>query len=106
VPFTSFPNFLLISKYTLFLFRIRFFQIFKVDLKARITLKEVVYIVVVVGLSLAIFESGVNFQMMYAVNGSVIAFFYVIVIPIWLHFKCVWYDRSSGVIENDPEWNR
>jgi uncharacterized protein YybS (DUF2232 family) len=66
----------------------------------------VLYIVGVVGLSLLIYETGLNFQLMYALNGSLIAFVYVIIIPIWIHFKCVWYDRSSGFIENDPEWNK
>jgi hypothetical protein len=28
-------------------------------------------------------------------------FIYIIVIPILIHFKCVYYDKASGYLDND-----
>ena len=76
------------------------------DLHAKITLKEVVYIVVGVGVALLVFMSGINLQTIYSLNGAVLGYIYIIVFPIWMHFKCVFSDKSSGYIESDEEWNR
>jgi hypothetical protein len=35
---------------------------------------------------------------MITLNGAIIAFVYVVIVPSWLHLKCVFYDRSSGYI--------
>ena len=37
----------------------------------------------------------------YAFNGAVTGFFYVLLIPIAIHLKCVWLDHSSGFVEKD-----
>ena len=99
LTFLSFPSKKLIY------FRVRFFQIFHIDLKSRMTLKEAVYILIMALVCLFVYETGLSFQVMYAINGTVIALHYTTIVPIWIHFKCIWYDRSSGTIENDPEWN-
>jgi hypothetical protein len=84
---------------------VRFFQIFKVDLGSRIEIKEIVYIVTLCLLSFAIYVWGVKLQTIYALNGAILGYIYVILIPIWIHFKCVWVNRSSGTIERDDAWN-
>jgi len=49
--------------------------------------------------------SRVNLQVLYALNGALLGYSNVIIIPIWVHLKCLWWDRSSGKIEGDEEWN-
>ena len=79
---------------------------FKIDLHAKLSLKEFFYYFLVTIASILVYVLGANFQLLYTINGSVIAFSYVIVIPIWIHLKCIWYDRSSGTIEGNEEWNK
>jgi hypothetical protein len=50
--------------------------------------------------------SGVTLQTLYSLNGAIMGYTVAIVFPIWLHLKCIWYDRSSGCILNDEDWNR
>ena len=68
-------------------------------------MKEVIYYVLMIVASTVVYILGANFQLLYSLNGSVIAFSYVLVIPVWIHLKCVWFDRSSGTIKGDDEWN-
>jgi len=42
--------------------------------------------------------SRVNLQVLYALNGALLGYSNVIIIPIWVHLKCLWWDRSSGKI--------
>jgi len=58
------------------------------------------------GAATIVFISGVNFQLIIIVNGAVIGYLYVILIPIFMHFKCVWFAKHSGTIEGDEEWNK
>lgn len=71
---------------------------FKIDLSATLSLKEVFYYFIITAASILVYILGANFQLLYTVNGSVVAFSYVIVIPVWVHLKCIWYDGSSGTI--------
>lgn len=32
--------------------------------------------------------------------------FYVIIIPVAIHLKCLYYDRSAGYIKDDDEHNK
>ena len=52
-------------------------------------------------ISFAVFVSGIHMSVVFALNGAVIGFLYVILIPVWIHLKCIWFDRSSGTIEGD-----
>ena len=92
------PNFLLVSM-------IRFFQMFKVDMHAKISLKEIVYIVVVILVAFGVFVSGIDLQLIFSLNGALLGYVYIILFPIYVHFKCVFFDRSSGAIVDDEEWN-
>ena len=39
--------------------------------------------------------------MIIIVNGAVIGYLYVILIPIYIHFRCVFFGKNSGTIEGD-----
>lgn len=69
---------------------------FKIDLTKSISVKEVLYVMLIVLSSYAIYISNLNLITIFSFNGAVIGYTYVFVIPIWIHFKCVWFDKSSG----------
>ena len=79
---------------------------FKIDLNSRLSLKEMIYIMAILLVNFGSFVSGVSMSTVFALNGAVVGFLYVIMIPIWIHLKCIWYDKSSGTIEGDDDWNR
>ena len=53
-----------------------------------------------------VFVSGINLSTIFSLNGAVLGYIYIILFPIWVHFKCIYKDKSSGYIEDDPEWNK
>ena len=67
---------------------------------------EYFYILIIVSLSYLTYILGLSLVDILVINGTIICFTYVIVFPIWMHLKCVLYDRSSGFIEGDEEWNK
>lgn len=87
--FSFFPNFVIGSK-------IRFFQIFGVEIRKDIDWKEVVFIVSVVALALAFFLSNVQLQTMIKIDGAIVVSSLSIIFPVVMHLKCVLADRSSG----------
>jgi hypothetical protein len=46
--------------------------------------------------ALLVYISGVEVETMISIDGAIVGFTYIIVIPVWIHFKCVFYDFSSG----------
>lgn len=76
---------------------------FKQEVNKKISLKEIIYIIIFILVSYGVYASGVHLQVLISINGAVVGYTYVIVIPIWIHLKCVWYDKSSGAIEGDEE---
>ena len=78
---------------------IRFYQIFNIELQAKMKPKEIVYLFLAVLLCYLCFTGGFNLVTVYALNGSLVSYLYAILIPVVLHLKCVWKDRSSGTIE-------
>ena len=50
--------------------------------------------------------SGINLDTIFSLNGAVLGYLYIIVLPIWVHLKCIYFDKSSGFIEDDEEWNK
>ena len=81
---------------TLLRYRIRFFQIFGVEIRKDIDWKEVVFIVSVVALALAFFLSNVQLQTMIKIDGAIVVSSLSIIFPVVMHLKCVLADRSSG----------
>jgi hypothetical protein len=71
---------------------------FNVDVRRKTNCNEIIYILFFIGVCYAFYISGINLQALISFNGAVVGYSYVIVIPIWIHLKCVWYDRSSGFI--------
>jgi hypothetical protein len=71
---------------------------FKIEVQHRISWKEAIYIFIVVIISYLVYITGINLEVMITLNGAVVGFTYIIAIPVWIHFKCVFYDRSSGYI--------
>lgn len=57
-----------------------------------------------VAMCLWFYYSNVTLQTLYAINGAVLGYSNVIVVPIWIHLKCLW-DRNSGHIEDDFDHN-
>jgi len=39
------------------------------------------------------------------ISGSIIGYMFAIFIPIWIHLKCLHYDKSSGFIKDEDERN-
>ena len=72
-----------------------------IEVRKKTNLKEIIYVLAFVLVSYLVYISGINLQALISFNGAVVGYSYVIVIPIWIHLKCVWYDRSSGYIEGD-----
>lgn len=71
---------------------------FKIEILPNIKWQEVVYIVVMVLMALVVYLSGVHLETLVIINGAIVGFTYVILIPIWLHLKCLLYDNSCGYI--------
>ena len=69
-----------------------------IEVHKKTNTKEIIYILVFVLVSYLVYISGINLQALISFNGAVVGYSYVIVIPIWIHLKCVWYDRSSGLV--------
>jgi len=90
---------------TLLWFRIRFFQIFGVEVKRYVDLKEVIYIssIVVFGLLFEILN--VSIQAIINFDGAFILVLLDVILPMWIHYRCIFKDRHSGYIEDDEEWN-
>ena len=59
-----------------------------------------------IGLTYALFATGVTIQTLVVLDGSVTKFISVIFTPIWIHLKCIYYNKSSGFIEGEDERNR
>ena len=76
-----------------------------VDVHKKTNFREIMYILFFVLICLLVYLSGIHLQALISFNGAVVGYSYVIVIPIWIHLKCVWYDRSSGQVKDDPEHN-
>ena len=91
-----------------FLFiRIRIFQLFNIEHnpKDNISLGEAIYISVVVLICYSIKKLNVPLKIIIDICGAVIGYIFAIFFPTLLHFKCLHFDVSSGMIEGDEERN-
>lgn len=75
------------------------------ELYKKLTLKEVIYILVFVLVCFLVFATNARLQFLINIEGAIVGYTYVVIIPIWIHLKCVWYDKSSGTVEGDEERN-
>ena len=63
------------------------------------------YILVVVGVSFLIYQLNIYVDELMAYRGAILGFLYLLMMPIVMHLKCVYYDRSSGFIRGGDESN-
>ena len=75
------------------------------ELYKKLTWKEVIYILVFVLVCFLVFATNARLQFLINIEGAIVGYTYVVIIPIWIHLKCVWYDKSSGTVEGDEERN-
>ena len=78
---------------------------FKIETFKSLSLRGVIYILVFILVSFTVYATGIKLQTLISVEGAVIGYTYVVIVPIWIHLKCVWYDKTSGTVEGDEERN-
>ena len=78
---------------------------FKITIRKTINPNEVIYIILMMSLIYGLFTTGVQLKTLVVLDGAVTKFISVIVAPIWIHLKCLYYDKSSGYIVGDEERN-
>ena len=59
------------------------------------TFKEVVYVAATILISLIIRLTEVRAEVLIELNGSIVSFFFIYVIPIGLHLKCVYFSTPE-----------
>ena len=98
--FTVSPEFCIIM-------RIRFLQMCKLEDSPNITIPELIVYVCTYGLAYLIYALGVKVSTIIEINGSVIGFLYVFLIPIAVHIKCVYFTKHDEngelVVEEEDE---
>lgn len=72
----------------------------KIDYGNRIDWKEIIYITCIVLASYIVYLLNIHLDVMIDLNGAIIGFAYVIIIPISIHLACVFNNRSSGFIND------
>ena len=77
-----------------------------IKVKKEVQWFEYVFLVSLIFLSYLVYVFNVSLVTILVLNGTICCFTYVIVFPIWIHLKCVLYDRTSGFIEGDEEGNK
>jgi hypothetical protein len=63
------------------------------------------YIFLVLASALGVYLADVHLDTMVEINGAVFGYCNSILLPIIMHLKCIYYDKSSGSIGNDHEHN-
>lgn len=66
---------------------------------------EAFYIVAVVAVCYLIKKLNVPLKTILDISGAVMGYIFAIFFPTLLHFKCIHYDLSSGMIEGDEQRN-
>lgn len=59
------------------------------------SLKEIVYFVLVIGICLFAKIMNLRAPTIIELNGSIICFIEIYLIPIVIHLKCIWWDLSK-----------
>ena len=66
--------------------------------RGKVRLSEVVYVVLVVGVCLVVGIVDVDVSDIIDINGAVIAFFFIYLIPAVLHLKCLYFSRGKKAL--------
>ena len=79
---------------------------FKINTLKSLSPRDVIYILAFILISFTVYATGVKLQVLISVEGAVVGYTYVVIVPIWIHLKCVWYDKTSGTVEGYEERNK
>lgn len=66
---------------------------------------EALYIFLVVLLAYVVYLTDVHVDTMIEINGAVLGYCNSLLLPIFLHLKCIYYNKTSGTINDDHEHN-
>ena len=71
------------------------------------TFKEVIYVGATILVCLVIRLTNVSAEILIELNGSIVSFFFIYVIPISIHLKCVYFssseEREHKIVEKESE---
>lgn len=70
-------------------------------MKKEVAWHEILYIFLVVLSAFLVYLTGVHVDTMIETNGAVLGYCNSLLLPILLHLKCIYYNRSSGTIDDD-----
>ena len=71
---------------------------FKINTYRSLSVGGILYIVIFILVSFTVYATGIKLQTLISVEGAVVGYSYVVIVPIWIHLKCVWYDKTSGTV--------
>ena len=63
--------------------------------RGKVKLAELIYVVLVVGVCLAAGMADVDVSDLIDINGAVVGFFFIYLIPAVLHIKCLYFSRGK-----------
>jgi hypothetical protein len=86
--------------------RIRFLQIFKIEVKSTAQWPDFVFIIVAILVCYLVYATHFSVKHLMTLAGAVVAVSTVILFPITLHLKCVFFDKSSGYVLGDEDRNQ
>ena len=84
--FTAAPEFCIIM-------RLRFFQMLKIEDTPEMTLKELIIYIGSYVLCLVLYMSNIKLVTVIEINGSIVGFLFVFLIPIGVHWKCRFFSH-------------
>jgi hypothetical protein len=56
------------------------------------------FIVILIGVTVVVNLTGLSIDVIIELNGGVVGFFYVYLLPAGLHFKCLYYNNNDKII--------
>ena len=75
------------------IFRKRFFGIFNLKeskVKSLLNIPEIIFTIAVVGLCSGIYAAQVGIDVLIEINGAIIGFFFIYLLPALMHGKCLY----------------
>lgn len=72
----------------------RLLNLFKIEEVDKFTLPETAVVVVALGLCFIISLFNVQLSILLAINGSLVAFFYTYLVPVYIHMRCYYGEQT------------
>lgn len=79
--YSALPEYLMIGKK-------RFLDLFNIEEVDKFTWQESAVVVVAMGICFIISLFNVQLSVLLAINGSLVAFFYTYLVPVYIHLRC------------------